>query len=86
MWSILFGARKTTTFEDESWSMAVAGVFVLCLIFCKACFSLPPLSLFGLFVHMAVGNESAYSWLVPTSEVTVVVVADCVGTSCVVFR
>ena len=43
-------------------------------------------SLFGLSMHMAVGNESAYSWLVPTSEVTVVVVADCVGTSCVVFR
>ena len=47
----------------------------------QSVFSLPSISLYGLFMHMAVGNESAYSWLVPTSDVTAVVVADCVKIS-----
>ena len=71
MWSILFGARNTTTLKMKILMHELSlGVSLYLLYLQSVYFSLSlSLSLFlelGLFVLTVVGNERAYSWLVAT--------------------
>jgi hypothetical protein len=71
MWSILFGAIRHNNVEDESWCMAVAGVFTFIFDILQSVF-LSFLS-FGLLMHkMVVGERKCIIfWLVSLFSVIV---------------